>query len=108
MSRLIWNHEYNRRDLLRLSMAHALGSSFSCWFPPLALAAATGRAGRACILLWMNGGPSQTDTFDPKPEHENGGPVKAIETAVPGIHISEYLPGVAQQMKDLAIIRSMT
>ena len=47
---------------------------------------------RSCILLWMNGGPSQMDTFDLKPGHANGGPFKAIETAVPGLRISEHLP----------------
>ncbi len=66
------------------------------------------RKGKACILLWMSGGPSQTDTFDLKPGHANGGPFKEIETAVPGIQISEHLPGVAKQMKDLAIIRSLS
>ena len=56
----------------------------------------------------MTGGPTQTDTFDLKVGHANGGPSKAIETAVSGIQISEHLPGVAKQMKDLAIIRSLT
>ena len=56
----------------------------------------------------MTGGPSQIDTFDLKPGHANGGPFKAIETAVPGILISEHLPKLARQMKDLAIIRSMS
>ena len=63
---------------------------------------------RSCILLWMSGGPSQLDTFDPKPEHENGGEFKPIDTAVPGIQVCEHLPQVAQQMQDLAIIRSMS
>ncbi len=63
---------------------------------------------KSCILLWMTGGPSQTDTFDPKPGHANGGQFKAIETAVPGIRISEHLPKLAKQMKDIAIIRSMS
>ena len=47
---------------------------------------------RSCILLWMNGGPSQMDTFDLKPGHANGGPFKEIATTVPGIKISEHLP----------------
>jgi hypothetical protein len=71
---------------------------------PNALAAA-GRAKR-CILLWMAGGPSQLDTCDPK-TGTNGGPFDAIRTRVPGIRISEHLPTVAKQMKDIAIIRSM-
>ena len=56
----------------------------------------------------MYGGPSQTDTFDLKPGHENGGPFKSIATAVPGIRISEHLPKIARLMKHLAIIRSMS
>lgn len=92
---------------MRLSMASAAGVSMSGWLPRLARAAKESEAQKACILLWMSGGPSQLDTFDPKPKHDNGGPVEAIKTAVPGIEISEYLPGVAKQMKDLAIVRDM-
>jgi RNA polymerase sigma factor (sigma-70 family) len=60
------------------------------------------------ILLWMNGGPSQIDTFDLKPGHANGGPFKEIETTARGVKISEHLPRLARQAKHLAIIRSMT
>jgi hypothetical protein len=55
----------------------------------------------------MNGGPSQMDTFDLKPGHENGGPIREIATAVPGIRFSEHLPRLARNTRDLAIIRSM-
>jgi hypothetical protein len=55
----------------------------------------------------MSGGPSQLDTFDPKPGHANGGPFRAIPTSVPGIRISEHLPRMARCAEDLAIIRSM-
>src|SRR5262245_1489314 len=55
----------------------------------------------------MAGGPTQTDTFDPKPHHANGGPFKTIETAANGVRIAEHLPLVAKQMKHLAILRSM-
>jgi hypothetical protein len=108
MSRSFLDTEFTRRDLMRAATAAALGASCSGWFPGLARAAAGHKNGRACILLWMNGGPSQTDTFDPKPEHDNGGPVKTIPTAVPGIQISEYLPGIAKEMRNLAIIRGLT
>ncbi|MEX0820449.1 MAG: DUF1501 domain-containing protein, partial [Pirellulaceae bacterium] len=99
--------EYSRRDLLKISLASACGVSYSGWLPKLAQAAAEQNKSRACIVLWMSGGPAQTDTFDLKPDHENGGPFKQIETAVAGIKISEHLPRLAQQMKDMAIIRSM-
>jgi Protein of unknown function (DUF1501) len=100
----------NRRDWLRTSTVGAVGFSMSGWLR--ALAAETASVGktpkRACILLWMNGGPSQMDTFDMKPGHPNGGPFKEIATAVPGIKIGEHLPKVAQQMKHLAVIRGMS
>jgi hypothetical protein len=56
----------------------------------------------------MAGGPSQIDTFDPKPGTSTGGEFKAISTSVAGIQISEYLPQLANEMKELAIIRSMS
>lgn len=62
----------------------------------------------ACILLWMAGGPSQFETFDPKPDHANGGKTEVIQTAVPGITIAKGWEKVAAQMKDIALIRSMT
>ena len=58
-------------------------------------AAANPKRKRACILLWMNGGASQMDTFDLKPGHKNGGSFKEIATAAPGIKIGEHLPKLA-------------
>ncbi|MBM4071213.1 MAG: DUF1501 domain-containing protein [Planctomycetes bacterium] len=63
---------------------------------------------RSCILLWMGGGPSQIDTFDPKPSVPEGGSIKAIDTSVPGIQIAETLPLLAKQMQHLAIMRTVT
>lgn len=82
----------------------------SGWLPQLAAAAEqTGtKPTRSCILLWMSGGPSQMETFDPKEGHENGGPTKSIETSVPGIRIAENLPKVATHMRQLAAVRSMS
>ena len=103
--------QFTRRDFVSLSLASAFGVSYSGWLPRMVRAAEVAEAvgkHKAFILLWMAGGPTQTDTFDLKPEHPNGGPSKSIETAVSGIHISEHLPGVAKQMQDLAIIRSLT
>src|SRR6187399_2100835 len=99
----------SRRDLMKLSAAGVVGYSMSGWLESLAAQAANNpERRRACILLWMNGGPSQMDTFDLKPGQANGGPFKEIDTAVPGIKISEHLPEVAKHMKDLALVRSMS
>jgi hypothetical protein len=62
----------------------------------------------ACILLWMAGGPSQLETFDPKPGTAHGGETRAIETSVPGISIAEGWEQTGKVMKDIALIRSMT
>jgi uncharacterized protein (DUF1501 family) len=62
----------------------------------------------ACILLWMGGGPSQLETFDPKPGTEHGGTTKAIQTSVPGISIAEGWNQTAKVMNDIALVRSMT
>ena len=67
----------------------------------------TGRK-RHCVLLWMAGGPSQTDTFDMKPNHANGGEFSEISTSVPGLKISEHLPGLAKHADQLAIVRSLS
>jgi len=99
----------SRREWLTLSAAGVLGSSLSGWFEQMAHAAAAPVARKkACILLWMSGGPSQTDTFDLKPGHANGGPFKEIDTAVPGVRISEHLPKIAKFTDKMAIIRSLT
>jgi hypothetical protein len=63
---------------------------------------------KSCILLWMGGGPSHLDTWDLKPESEkNGGPFRPMDTAVPGVMISQNLPTIARQMKHLNIVRSL-
>src|SRR6516162_2224683 len=63
---------------------------------------------RACILLWMAGGPSQFETFDPKPGAETQGPTKAIPTSAPGVQIAEHWTRTAEVMREFAVIRSMT
>src|SRR5262245_59966240 len=100
--------QLSRREWLRLSAAGVLGCSMSGWLERLAEAATSSERKRSCILLWMNGGPSQLETFDLKPGHKNGGPCKEIATSVPGIKISEHLPKIAKQAKHLALVRSMS
>ncbi len=98
---------FSRRDLLRIATASIGGISASGWLPRLAQASEGKRPPKACILLWMAGGPSQMETLDPKPGNKNGGPTKAISTVVPGIELSNNFPLLAKQMKDVALIRSM-
>lgn len=72
-----------------------------------ALAAELKKKDKRVILLWLAGGASQLETFDPKPGRPTGGPYRAIQTAVPGVEISELMPKMATRMKQTAIIRSL-
>lgn len=98
----------SRRQWLSVACGSAAGLlPGSRWLPLLAQQVAATKSKRACILLWMTGGPSQMDTFDLKPGHKNGGEFQEIETSVPGIRISEHLPKISRQMDHMALIRSM-
>jgi uncharacterized protein (DUF1501 family) len=66
------------------------------------------KEGRACILLWMAGGPSQFETLDPKPGAETQGTTRAIATSTPDLLIAEHWRHSAKVMKEFAVIRSMT
>jgi hypothetical protein len=84
----------------------AIPLTFTDW---MALQAADMRKRQmACILLWMAGGPSQLETFDPKPGTEHGGETRSIATAVSGIGIAEGWKQTAKVMNEIALVRSMT
>jgi len=101
--------QLDRRQLLRVGAAGVVGAGL-----PLtanlasAQSSATGRA-KSVLIVLLSGGPSQLDMLDPKPEApaEIRGEFSAIETAVPGISISEHLPRLAQQMSRWSIVRSL-
>ena len=99
----------SRRDFLRLLPAAGFAAG-ALPFADLASAHAASlrRRGKACILLWMQGGPSQFETFSPLEGHANGGGTKAIPTAVPGMRFAEHWPEAAKVADRLAVIRSMT
>ena len=101
----------SRREIIRLSAAGVACASMSGWMNTLAAhAAETKVRPKSCILLWMSGGPSHHDTFDPKPDapEDIRGDLKAIATSVPGIQISERFPKFATQMQHAAILRGMS
>ncbi|MBA4067429.1 MAG: DUF1501 domain-containing protein [Isosphaera sp.] len=86
--------------------AAATAGAFAPWFRTLAAgasAAPPAKQPKACILLWMPGGPSQHDTFDPGPGSNFG----SIQSSVPGLEVCEHLPKLAKQMHHLALIRTM-
>ena len=99
----------SRRHFLRGIVGAGAAAASLSWTDLMTLRAADLRKqGRACILLWMQGGPSQFETFSPKPEHRNGGGTKAIATSAPDIQIADNLPRLSSVMNDVAVIRSMT
>lgn len=63
---------------------------------------------KSLIILWMGGGPTTIDLWDMKPGHANGGEHKPMSTAASGVQITEKLPLIAKQFKNLSIIRSLT
>jgi len=100
-----------RRDWLKLSAAGVVGHSLSGWLELFAADAVKNpQRKRSCIVLWMNGGPSQIDTFDPKPDAPDTvkGTFKPISTSIAGIQISEHLPKIAKHMDRMALVRSMS
>ncbi|MDD4889252.1 MAG: DUF1501 domain-containing protein [Phycisphaerae bacterium] len=109
----------SRRDLIKLGLAGAVSLALPMGFatrlltaaqPPAAPGKANARA-KAVIQIWMWGGPSHLDTFDPKPEagyNFHGGLDKPIATNVDGIRICELLPNLAKQADKYSILRGMT
>jgi hypothetical protein len=99
----------SRRGFLRTLAAGTAIVAGLRWSDCLsAYAAELKKQDRACILLWMAGGPSQFETFDPKPGADTQGPTKAISTNVSGIQIAEHWTRTATVMDQFAVIRSMT
>jgi hypothetical protein len=99
---------FGRRTFLASAAA---GVSLGGWLARLAAAAAPdGPRPKSCILLWMAGGPSHIDTFDPKPDAaaDVRGEFRPIETSVSGIRISEHFPRFAKLMRHAAILRGMS
>ncbi|MCA9077181.1 MAG: DUF1501 domain-containing protein [Planctomycetaceae bacterium] len=102
----LFSQDISRREALRL--ASGLGVSFL--LPGLDLRAAEQRGTerpRSLITLWMAGGPSQLETWDPHPESKHGGPTRAIATTNPDLQIAHHLPQMAEQMHNLSVIRSL-
>ena len=101
----------SRREAIRRTLFAGSGLLLANHISFRALAAAPTARAKAVIQIWMWGGPSHTDIFDPKPDagYDYCGPLKTpIETNVAGIRIGELLPLLAKQADKYSIIRSMT
>jgi hypothetical protein len=102
----------SRRNLLKAGLAGIAGLTVPRLLRSRAVAAEAGRAVRSnksVILLWMAGGPSHIDTWDPKPDRplENRGPFSVIGTKLPGIFLCEHLPKQAALLDKFTLIRSV-
>lgn len=103
----LFTQAMKRRDVLGLMAACGLSMSL----PSMSASAANKRRierPKSLITLWMNGGMSQLETWDPHPNSEVGGDTRAIATSQPGLEISDFLPQMAEQMHDVTLIRSLT
>jgi hypothetical protein len=103
----------SRRDFIQVGLGGALGLGLCDLLRLRAYGAETGSKGAAknvnCILIWMDGGPSHYETFDPKPDapSEIRGEFKAISTKVPGIQFCEAVPKLAEVADKLTVVRSI-
>ncbi len=99
-------HNLTRRDALGLAAAAGL----SLTLPGLDARAAAERGpqrAKSLILIWLAGGPSQLETWDPHPGGKIGGPTGQIKTKIPGVSIADLFPQVAEQLHELSVIRSL-
>jgi hypothetical protein len=105
------DHRMDRRGFLGTAAATATGFAASMTglnvLGEPALAAEMKKRGKRVIMLWLAGGASQLETWDPKPGAVTGGPFSAIKTSVPGVQISELMPEMAKRMQYTCLIRSL-
>jgi uncharacterized protein (DUF1501 family) len=99
-------HLPSRRGFLGGLAAGALGAGLGALVRPT-IAAELEKKQKRVLLVWLSGGSSQLETWDPKPGTDTGGPFQAISTSVPGVQICELLPYTAKQMHRLALVRGV-
>jgi uncharacterized protein (DUF1501 family) len=100
------DHVLSRRGFLGALGGAGLAAGFAP-FVGRSGAAEMAKGQKQMLVIWLAGGSSQLETWDPKPKTETGGPFRAIETSVPGIQICELLPGTARQMHRMALVRGV-
>jgi len=99
-------HTLSRRQVLGAGAAGAVGLGLGGLTQP-AIAEELKKSDKQVLLMWLDGGMSQLESWDPKPNTPYGGPYRSIATSLPGVHVSELMPRVSQQMHHLAVVRSM-
>ncbi len=99
------DHAVNRRAFL--GAAGAVAALGPLGFAAPGAAKQLAKQQKRVLVIFLSGGVSQLETWDPKPNTDTGGPFKAIATSVPGTHICELLPQTAKHMHQMAIVRSL-
>jgi uncharacterized protein (DUF1501 family) len=100
-------HALSRRSFLAGVSASAAGTlGFSTLIQPAAAKELASRDKRV-LVVWLSGGVSQLETWDPKPGTDTGGPFQTIPTSAPGVHICELLPHTAKLMHRMALVRGI-
>ncbi len=100
-------HLVSRRSMLANMLAGAAGAGMVSQLVRPAVAAEIEAKKKQVLIFLLNGGLSQFESFDPKPNTDTGGPFRAIPTSVPGTHFCELMPHTAKIADKLAVIRSM-
>ena len=99
-----WEHNWSRRRVLGTLAGTALGIG-------AAKASETAHrfatSDKQILFIWLDGGMSQLESWDPKPNTEFGGPYRSIKTSIPGVHVSELMPRTAKLMHLLTVVRNM-
>ncbi len=102
-----WEHEISRRRVLGAMAGAGIGLGGLGGLVQPAVAEELKKNDKQLLLIWLDGGMSQLESWDPKPNSQFGGPYRSIPTSLPGVHISELMPRLAKQMHRLAVVRSM-
>jgi uncharacterized protein (DUF1501 family) len=99
-------HIVSRRQILGAAAGVAGATGLGGLLNPI-VAEELKKQEKQVLFVWLDGGISQLESWDPKPNTQFGGPYRAIPTSVPGIHVSELLPHTARQMHHLALVRNL-
>lgn len=99
-------HSFSRRRLLGSAAAAAGVGGLGGILHP-AVAEELKKNDRQVLFVWLDGGISQLESWDPKPNTQFGGPYRAIPTSVPGVHVGELIPHTAKQLHHISIVRSV-
>jgi len=101
-----WEHSLSRRQWLTLVGGGAAVAGLGGLTQPL-LADTLKKKSKQVLFIWLDGGLSQLESWDPKPNTQFGGPFRAIPTSLTGVHVSELWPKTSKLMQHLSIVRSL-